>query len=87
MSFPICMQASGVPPWLPLNDAIQLLHEDPLADSLASHPDVSDEGVVVGARLQLPLPLPLQCVNDGLKVPVTPAHHPHMSSQERSPTR
>ena len=38
------MQASGVPPWLPLNDAIQLLHEDPLADSLASHPDVSDEG-------------------------------------------
>ena len=33
-----------MPPWLPLNDAIQLLHEDPLADSLASHPDVSDEG-------------------------------------------
>lgn len=35
---------SGVPPWLPLNDAIQLLQEDPTSDSLSTYPDQLEEG-------------------------------------------
>lgn len=39
---------SGVPPWLPLNDAIQLLQEDPTSDSLSTYPDQLEEGEIQG---------------------------------------